>query len=160
LKPLFDDFESVFGQLHSWKLFACEPADFVSVAGGEEFAACATAKKIDQHVMILDTLPRIPEDTVEHPEQLAGFDDQASFLASFANGGFADHLTDFEDPAGNGPVSLDGGVGAFHQYDAIAFDDDGTDTDQGVFGKFAVHAFSCKPRASSRRRIAQSGHGS
>jgi len=71
------------------QLFEPEPADLGGVAGSSEFASDLTAQEINQNVVILDAVVRIAEDAVEDPEQFPGLDDQARFLAGFADGGLA-----------------------------------------------------------------------
>jgi len=131
--------ESVFGEIEFWKFFSGKPADFGGVAGGEEFASEGPAEIINQHIVILHTALGIAQDAVVYTEQFAGFDKQSRFFAGFADGGFANHLANFENTAGDGPVSLDGRVSTLDQNHAIAFDDDGTDADKGEFGEFAFH---------------------
>lgn len=131
--------ESVFCEVESVEFCAGEPPDFVCVAGGEELAPRGAAEEIDQDIVILHAAFGIAKDAIINAEEFAGFDEQSSFFASFTNGGFADHFSDFEHAAGNGPMSLDGGMGTLHENNVFAFDDDGADADQREFGKFAFH---------------------
>src|ERR1700751_5875408 len=108
-----NDVLRVFSEVQRRQLCPREPADFGGVGGGLQLASSRAAEKINQHVVILHALFGIAEDTVVDAQQFSGVDDQASFFASLADGGVANHFADFENSAGDRPLSLNrrgGGV--------------------------------------------------
>jgi hypothetical protein len=87
----------------------------------------------------LHALLGIAQDTIEDAEEFAGLDRESGFLASLADGGFAQEFADFEHASGDGPLGLERRMRALHQNDASLFDDDGAHADQRNLGKFAFH---------------------
>src|SRR5262249_49809033 len=106
---------------------------------GVGVAGKPTAEEIDQHVVILSATGGIAQDAIKNAEQLSRFDRQPGFFERFADGGFAQSFADFEYTAGNGPFSGEWRMAAFHQDDAVAFDDDGANANQWALGIFASH---------------------
>jgi hypothetical protein len=130
---------SIFREVEFGKFPAREPADLGGITGSNEFASYSAAQEVNQNVVILHSVFGIAQDAVIDAQQLVGLHDQSGLFAGFTHGGFANHLADFEDTAGDGPVSLNRWMGALYQYNAIGFDNDGAYTDQREFGEFAFH---------------------
>jgi hypothetical protein len=59
-QSLQNHFVGVIREIQSTQFFACEPSDFGGVAGRTQFASNRPAPKIDQHIVILHALLRIP----------------------------------------------------------------------------------------------------
>jgi hypothetical protein len=134
-----DYIERVFREVQWGEFFLGEPTDFGGVAGGGEISRNPAAEKINQNVVILHALFRVAQDAVIDAQELAGFDGETGFFASFAEGGFTHQFADFENASGDGPFGPHRRVKTLYQYDARTFDDDGADADQREFGEFALH---------------------
>jgi hypothetical protein len=89
--------------------------------------------------VILDSLFGIAQDAVIDAKKILRLDDESGLFPSFANCGLADQFPDFQNTARDGPLGLQRRVGPLDQEHTSVLDDDGADTDQRDFGKFAFH---------------------
>jgi hypothetical protein len=101
------------------------------VVAGAQVAAEKRAIEIDQDVVILTVFGIIEHDAFEDGGDGSGFDAQPGFFPDFADDGVFQALPGFDQAAGKRPFARERGPATFYEEDALAVENEGSDSQEG-----------------------------
>jgi hypothetical protein len=117
-------------------LRALNPADGGGIRGRAQLAAGDAAEVIGDDVVIADAAV-FTMNAIEQLDEFDRLDEEAGFLADFADDASGEGFADFEHAAGEGPVAFKGLSAAANQKHAGVLHDDGADAYERRLRKLA-----------------------
>jgi hypothetical protein len=111
----------------------------VNIASRLSLAADASAKEVDQDVVVLGSASCVRINAVEDADDLTDFGLKAGLFAEFAFDGGRERLPDLDGSARNRPLAFERLFAATDQQYAAIVDHEGADADERTFRIAAVH---------------------
>jgi hypothetical protein len=118
-------------------LWPFDPSHRGSIGSRCQGSSDDAAYVIGDYIMVADAFA-FAMDAVDELDQFDGLNDEPGFFADFANDGIGEEFANFDEAAGEGPMSLKRLGGALNQQDAPLMDDDCSDTDKWADRKLSL----------------------